>query len=112
MKYDRVYTCEEHFAPEDIEICRYDTYNSFDFRLYTTQYTLTSVCLNLKLEGIPILTWPYFSTYSYLCENDQEKVAIWCITDIEYAQKESRNGETSAKTCSISACKRLEHQYM
>lgn len=89
IKHDRVYTCEKHFAPEDIEICKYDTYNSFDFRLYTTHYTLTSVCLNLKLEGMPILIRPYFFTYSYLCENDQEKAAIWCITDIEYAQKES-----------------------
>ena len=89
IKHDRFYTCEKHFAPEDIEICKYDTYNSFDVRLYTAYYSLTSVCLNLKLEGVHILIWPYFSTYSYLCENDQEKAAIWCITDIEYAQKES-----------------------
>ena len=25
IKYDRVFTCEKHFAPEDIEICKYDT---------------------------------------------------------------------------------------
>ena len=55
IKHDRVYTCEKHFAPEDIETCKYDTYNSFDLHLYTTHYTLTSVCLNLKLEGMPIL---------------------------------------------------------
>lgn len=92
IKYDRVYTCEKHFAPEDIEICKYDTYKSFDFSFFTTlQWTCTLilVCLNLKLERIPTLIWPYFSTYSYLCENDQEKAAIWCITDIEYAQKKS-----------------------
>ena len=74
--------------------------------------TLILVRLNLKLERIPILIWPYFSTYGYLCENDQEKAMIWCITDIECAQKESRNGETSGKTGSISAFERLEYQYM
>lgn len=73
---------------------------------------LILVCLNLKLERIPVLIGPYFSTYSYLCENDQEKAAIWCITDIEYAQKESRNGQTSGKTGSISAFEQLEYQYM
>ena len=88
IKHDRVYTCQKHFAPKDIEICEYDTYNSFDLRLYTTHYTLTLVCLYLQLEGIPILIWPYFCTYSYLRENDQEKAAIWCITDIECAQKD------------------------
>ena len=23
LKSDRIYTCEKHFAPEDIEICKY-----------------------------------------------------------------------------------------
>ena len=23
MRNDRVYTCEKHFAPEDVEICKY-----------------------------------------------------------------------------------------
>ena len=60
IKHDRVHTCENHFSSEDIEICEYDTYNSFDLRLYTTHYT--SICLYLKLEGIPILIWPSFCT--------------------------------------------------
>ena len=35
IEKDRVFTCEKHFAAEDIEICKYRFYNSCDFDLFT-----------------------------------------------------------------------------
>ena len=38
IKDDKIYTCEKHFDPEDIETCKYDFVNSSDWeaskRLY------------------------------------------------------------------------------
>ena len=32
IEKDRVFTCEKHFAAEDMEICKYKFYDSFDLR--------------------------------------------------------------------------------
>ena len=49
LKNDRIYTCEKHFAPEDIEICKYIF--SFDCAIFIYVFRIfLDQCFNLLSE--------------------------------------------------------------
>lgn len=49
IEKDRVFTCEKHFAAEDIEIFKYSFYNSYDLRFYI-----------LHLVFALFTVWPFY----------------------------------------------------
>ena len=88
---DRVYTCEKHFAPDDIEICKYNS------------ATVVFVVVFPQWKHHCTLKFLYFLLikssirFSCGCENDQKKTKVWCFTDFKYASKKP----SKSKTCTM-----------
>lgn len=98
MEKDHVYTCEKHFATEDIEMCKYSSYKScdlcfylqFNFALFTVWifYTLAVLLILMVSPGLNFTSLVLFTVQSVKLSS----------TNAEYAAKEPRNDQTSAKT--------------
>ena len=105
IEKDHVYTCEEHFAAEDVEICKYSSYKScdlcfylqFNFALFTVWPFYTLAVLLILMVNLS-LNFTSFVLFTVVCQINQEETAIWCSTNAEHAAKEPRNDQTSAKT--------------
>ena len=82
IKNDRVFTCEKHFATEDVEICKYTSFISYDFM---------ACCLRFLLRLVFCYPHPVLATFVCSCkrETDQEETAIWSFAAAEYAKKKS-----------------------
>ena len=83
IENDRVFTCEKHFAAEDIEICKYSFSNSVDLRFYLNfDFALFSVWLFYKPAVLLKCSYHqnfYFLISFYISHNERlrKKNAIW-----------------------------------
>jgi len=98
-KSDAIYTCEKHFAPEDIEICKYMFVNLFSLNCricfglgFHRFFDQCCCCLKfvLNVDMVLVLTNLKFGNFilsliDHSAKMTKKEAQIWSFAEVEFA---------------------------